>query len=123
MSDYLSVWSEAVQAYGSIANIVKAADANMKRADDLAAQVEKLSDENYELKQRLEIALPDSAFRPIEEMVDTARAVPVTLMIEGFAEDGFLYVRYGLASIVSAHRVRLDSRIVKGWKPDNRERQ
>ena len=26
MTDYLSIWAEAVQAYGSIANIVKAAD-------------------------------------------------------------------------------------------------
>ena len=116
MTDYLTVWSEAVQAYGSIANIVKAADKAQQQALDLAAQVEKLEAENYELKQQLAIAAPSSAFR-VAEWPNSQVPSRVQLIIDGYYEDGFWYVRDGLVSLASTRRGRLDVRIVRGWRP------
>ena len=118
MTDYLSIWAEAVQAYGSIANIVKAADKAQREALDLAARVEKLEAENYELKQRLAIAASDSDFRIPEWSHLRARGPSkVQLLIDGYYEDNSWYVRDGLASVVSRGKVRLDVRIVRGWRP------
>ena len=118
MTDYLSIWAEAVQAYGSIANIVKAADKAQREALDLAARVEKLEAENYELKQRLAIAASDSDFRVPERPRLQARGPSeVQLLIDGYYEDGFWYVRDGLVSLASTRRGRLDVRVVRGWRP------
>ena len=116
MTDYLTVWSEAVQAYGSIANIVKAADKAQQQALDLAAQVEKLEAENYELKQQLAIAAPSSAFR-VAEWPNSQVPSRVQLLIDGYYEDDFWYVRNGMAKSVARDKVRLDVRVVRGWRP------
>jgi hypothetical protein len=42
MTNYLSIWAEAVQAYESLANVVKTADEAIRQSLDLAARVEKL---------------------------------------------------------------------------------
>ena len=118
MTDYLSIWAEAVQAYGSIANIVKAADKAQREALDLAARVEKLEAENYELKRRLAIAASDSDLRVPERPRLQARGPSeVQLLIDGYYEDGFWYVRDGLVSLASTRRGRLDVRVVRGWRP------
>ena len=118
MTDYLSIWAEAVQAYGSIANIVKAADKAQREALNLAARVEKLEADNYALKQQLAIAASDSDFRIPEWPCSRARGPSkVQLLIDGYYEDNFWYVRDGMASVVSRGKVRLDVRIVRGWRP------
>ena len=115
MTDYLSIWAEAVEAYGSIANIVKAADKAQREALDLAARVEKLEADNYALKQQLAIAASDSDFRIPEWPCVRARGPSkVQLLIDGYYEDNFWYVRDGMASVVSRGKVRLDVRIVRG---------
>ena len=119
MTDYVSIWAEAVQAYESLANVVKTADEAIRQSLDLAARVEKLEAENRELKDRLAIALLGSSLFPVEyPEVTPVGPSRVQVLIDGIYEDGFWYVRYGLASVVGANRVRLDSRIVRGWKPD-----
>ena len=118
MTNYLSIWAEAVQAYESLANVVKTADEAIRQSLDLAARVEKLEAENYELKQQLAIAASDSDFRIPEWPHLRARGPSeVQLLIDGYYEDEFWYVRDGLASVVSTGRVRLDVRIVRGWRP------
>ena len=108
MTDYLSIWAEAVEAYGSIANIVKAADKAQREALDLAARVERLEVENYELKQRLAIAASDSDFRIPEWSHLRARGPSkVQLLIDGYYEDDFWYVRDGLASVVSLSLIHI----------------
>ena len=118
MTNYLSIWAEAVQAYESLANVVKTADEAIRQSLDLAARVEKLEAENYELKQQLAIAASDSDFRVPERPRLQARGPSeVQLLIDGYYEDGFWYVRDGLVSLASTGRGRLDVRIVRGWRP------
>jgi hypothetical protein len=118
MANYLSIWAEAVQAYESLANVVKTADEAIRQSLDLAARVEKLEAENYELKQQLAIAASDSDFRiPEWPRVRARGPSKVQLLIDGYYEDSSWYVRDGLASVVSRGRVRLDVRIVRGWRP------
>ena len=118
MANYLSIWAEAVQAYESLANVVKTADEAIRQSLDLAARVETLEAENYELKRQLAIAASDSDFRIPEWPCVRARGPSkVQLLIDGYYEDDFWYVRDGLASVVSRERVRLDVRIVRGWRP------
>jgi hypothetical protein len=118
MANYLSIWAEAVRAYESLANVVKTADEAIRQSLELAARVEKLEAENYELKQKLAIAASDSDFRIPEWSHLRARGPSkVQLLIDGYYEDNSWYVRDGLASVVSRGRVRLDVRIVRGWRP------
>ena len=123
MTNYLSIWAEAVQAYESLANVVKTADEAIRQSLDLAARVEKLEAENYELKQQLAIAASDSDFRIPNSAFHVAKwpnsQVPsrVQLLIDGNYEDGFWYVRNGMAKSVARDKVRLDVRIVRGWRP------
>ena len=118
MANYLSIWAEAVRAYESLANVVKTADEATRQSLELAARVEKLEAENYELKQKLAIAASDSDFRIPEWSHLRARGPSkVQLLIDGYYEDNSWYVRDGLASVVSRGRVRLDVRIVRGWRP------
>ena len=118
MANYLSIWAEAVQAYESLANVVKTADEAIRQSLDLAARVDKLEAENYELKQQLAIAASDSDFRIPEWPRLRARGPSkAQLLIDGYYEDSSWYVRDGLASVVSRGRVRLDVRIVRGWRP------
>ena len=123
MTDYVSIWAEACTVYASISHLVEIADRNQREALDLAIQVEKLKIENYELKQQLAIAASDSDFRIPNSAFHVAKwpnsQVPsrVQLLIDGNYEDGFWYVRNGMAKSVARDKVRLDVRIVRGWRP------
>ena len=118
MTDYVSIWAEACTVYASISHLVEIADRNQREALDLAIQVEKLKIENHELKQQLAIAASDSDFRiPDWSHLRARGPSKVQLLIDGYYEDDFWYVRHGLASIDGWGRVRLDARIVRGWRP------
>lgn len=118
--DQYTLWQSGAEAVNTVVLLIKSAESYRAQVKALTERVEWLRERNYELEQQLRVARPDSSFRlvefpPPEEVPDN-----VQILIEGNYEKGFWYIRHGLASVISRNKVRLDSRIVLGWRPEDK---